>query len=368
MRKTLVCALLAAALCFTCAGAFASGVTVRALTPFADVDFAAQAYMDIITAWEEATGNLVEDYSGLAGEDWLAQMLELTGSGEADLLIVPVGSGLTGQQAVTAQELMQAAPQLGARAFASMAEADGSVLLTPVRLNWEALYVNEDLLLAAGLSVPSTFDELLTVCAALRERGITPIANALCEWSEITLDCAALIGAPAEVYGSEQSRAGAKDALAALVAAGAFGEDPWNAADGETEALFLSGQAAMRFDSDALAQRVSAERAQHVRVVSIGGIDGQARTALVGVPSFGLTLSRACWEDPARREAALSLAAELLGGESAALLTSGAQGALGESIAQLTASATDCTGLLYDFDPDGFDAWSESVIASLMAQ
>ena len=368
MRKTLMCALLAAALCLICVGALASGATVRTLTPFADVDFAAQTYMDVVTSWEEATGNLVEDYSGLIDEDWLARMLDLIGEGEADLLIVPVGSGLTSQQVVTAQELAQGAPQLGARSFAAMAEADGSVLLTPVRLNWEALYVNEDMLSAAGLSVPSTFDELLTVCAALSQKGITPIANALCEWSEITLDCVALIGAPAEMYGSEQSRAGAKDALAALVAVGAFGQDPWNAGDEETEALFLSGQAAMRFDSDALAQRVSAERTANVRVVNIGGSDGQARTAIVGMPSFGLTISRACWDDPARREAALSLAAELLGGESSALLSSGVEGALGESIAAMTASATDCTGLLYDRDPDGFDAWAESVIASLMGQ
>lgn len=368
MRKTLICALLVAALCLACAGAFAAGTTVRTLTPFADVDFAAQTFMDIVTGWEEATGNIVEDYSGLIDEGWLTRMQDLIGEGEADLLIVPVGSGLTAQQVVTVDELMQGAPQLGARSFASMAETDGSVLLTPVRLNWEALYVNTDVLQAAGVSVPSTFDELLLACATLSQKGVTPIANALCEWAEITLDCAALIGAPAEAFGQEASLTGAKDALAALAAVGAFGQDPWNAEDAEMEELFLNGQAAMRFDADVLAQNVSAERAQNMVVVNLAGSDGQARTALVGTPSFGLTLSRACWDDPARREAALSLAAELLGGESSALLISGAEGTLGESIAALTASATDCTGLLYDFNADGFDAWADSVVASLMGQ
>ena len=368
MRKTFMCALLAAALCLACAGAFAAGATVRTLTPFADVDFAAQAYMDIVTAWEETSGNLVEDYSGLTDESWLARMLEMAASGEADLLIVPVGSGLTAQQAVTVEELMQEAPQLGARRFASMAEGDGSVLLTPVRLSFEALFVNTDVLEAAGVAVPSTFDELLIACASLSQQGVTPIANALCEWSEITLDCAALIGAPAQAYGTDASLSGAKDVIAALVAVGAFGDDPWNAEDMAMEELFLSGGAAMRFDSDALAQSVSAERAGSVKVVNISGSDGQPRTALVGMPSFGLTLSRACWNDPARREAALSLAQELLGGASAAQLVSGATGTLGESIAALTASATDCTGLLYDFNADGFDAWAEGVIASLMSE
>ena len=33
----------------------------------------------------------------------------------------------------------------------------------------------------------------------------------------------------------------------------------------------------------------------------------------------------------------------------------------------MTASASDCAGLLYDLNPDSFDNWTESVIASLMA-
>ena len=54
----MLCACLLAAL-FT--GAQAAGVTIRTFTPFADMDFAAQGYMDLITQWEEETGNMVED-------------------------------------------------------------------------------------------------------------------------------------------------------------------------------------------------------------------------------------------------------------------------------------------------------------------
>ena len=38
-----------------------------------------------------------------------------------------------------------------------------------------------------------------------------------------------------------------------------------------------------------------------------------------------------------------------------------------ESIAKLTANAQEMTGLLYDMNPDGFDAWAEAVIAHLMS-
>ena len=33
----------------------------------------------------------------------------------------------------------------------------------------------------------------------------------------------------------------------------------------------------------------------------------------------------------------------------------------------MTASATDCAGLLYDLNPEHFDEWAESVVSALMA-
>lgn len=246
-----------------------------------------------------------------------------------------------------------------------MAEADGSVLLTPVRIGWEALYVNTDVLAANGLTAPATVQELLSVCTVLSQKGVTPIANAIGEWAEIVLDCSALLGAPAEQYGQQASLDGAQDVLAALMQAGAFGADPMNASDAQAEQAFLSGQAAMRFDATGLAYLVPENRLDSVVVVNLAGTDGQARTAVVGTPEFGLALTRACWQDDARREAALSLAARILSAQGIASLSSGVGGTLGESIAQMNAAATDCTGLLYDLNPDGFDAWAQSVIAGL---
>lgn len=74
-----------------------------------------------------------------------------------------------------------------------------------------------------GLSVPTNYEELVTVCAVLAQKGVTPIANALCEWSEIALDCAAMIGAPENQYGQQPSLDGAKSVLTALTKVGAFG-------------------------------------------------------------------------------------------------------------------------------------------------
>lgn len=366
MRKGVVCLLFACLLAAFCAGAGASGVTLSTFTPFADMDFAAQSYMDIITAWEAETGNLVEDYSGVMDEIWTGQMREMVEAGTADVLIIPLGMGFTKDTLLTVDELLAAAPDCGAKKFASMREADGSVLLAPVRLNWEGLYVNRDVLEENGLAVPATFDELIAVCAALAQKGVVPISNALCEWAEIVLDCAALSGAPEAEFGLESSLSGANALLTALTQVGAFGADAWNVTDAEAEARFLSGEAAMRIDMDALAESVPAARADAVTVMALPAIDGNARTMAVGEPSFGLAVTRACMNDPARREAALSLVRTLLDGENAAKLATGATGELGRSIAALCAAAQDCSGTLYNLNADTFDIWSEQVVAGLM--
>ncbi|MDO5378233.1 MAG: extracellular solute-binding protein [Clostridia bacterium] len=367
MRKWVVCLLSVCLLTAACAGASASGVTLSTFTPFADMDFAAQSYMDIITAWEAETGNVVEDYSGVTDEIWTGQMREMIESGTADILIIPVGMGFTSKELLTVDELLEAAPDCGAKKFASMREADGSVLLAPVRLNWEALYINRDVLEANGLAVPATFDELVAVCSALSQKGIVPISNALCEWAEIVLDCAALSGAPEAEFGLESSLSGAGALLTALTQVGAFGADAWNVTDEEAEARFLSGEAAMRIDMDALAESVPATRTDVVTVMTLPPVDGNARTMVVGEPAFGLAVTRACMDDPARREAALSLVRTLLSDENAAKLATGVTGELGKSIATLCASAQDCTGTLFNMNADTFEAWSEQVIAGLMS-
>ena len=73
----------------------AAGVTIRTFTPFADVDFAAQGYMDMITAWESETGNVVEDYSGLPDEALMAQLGGLIESGAADVVVLDPERGIT---------------------------------------------------------------------------------------------------------------------------------------------------------------------------------------------------------------------------------------------------------------------------------
>lgn len=362
MKRLITLLLLCAMVCaLSCA--HASGATVRAFTPFADMDFAAQAYNDLIGQWEAETGNFVEDYSGAMDEVFIEQLREMAQSGEADVVVIPVGSGLTGAQLATAAELAIAAPQLGVRILSAMTEPDGSVLLTPVRLNWEALYVNTALLSQHGLNVPSSLEELASVCAQLSGKGVLPIANAMHDWAETALDCLALSGAPDALYGGRDSFAGAEKALAMLAQAGAFGKNPAAMTDEAAMDAFLSGTAAMRFDSDFLAYDIPDELAANVTVIAPPVLGGTATGPAVGTPGVGLAITRSCMEDKDRLEAALSLCEKLLSCEA---LVSPAGGTLGSSIFNLTKTAQDCTGLLYDANPDGFDSWSAQTVSALV--
>ena len=82
----LVCLLVAAA------SALAAGTTVTTFTPFADMDFAAQGYMDLITAWEDETGNMVEEYSGLEDHLFIEQRYGIVRDLRADPTLGPSDS------------------------------------------------------------------------------------------------------------------------------------------------------------------------------------------------------------------------------------------------------------------------------------
>ena len=109
---------------------------------------------------------------------------------------------------------------------------------------------------------------------------------------------------------------------------------------------------------------VDETRLDCVEVVALPPKDGVVRTDVVGTPMFGVALTRSCWEDDARCEAAVSFVEKMI---SEAGLTAPVGGKLGESIAKLTADAQEMTGLLYDMNPDGFDSWAEGVVAHLMS-
>ena len=71
------------------AGALADGLTLNTTSPFADYDFAAQAYVDALAAWEQATGNMVDDSSALPDENWMTAVSDGLNRGTLDVVFYP---------------------------------------------------------------------------------------------------------------------------------------------------------------------------------------------------------------------------------------------------------------------------------------
>ncbi len=337
-----------------------AGDTVTAFTPFADVDFAAQAYIDIVDHWEQQTGNTLDDWSGLQDSAWMDVLASSVEKGDADVVIVPSGVALDSSNYLTVSELSELLPGISFGAVSP--EGSGESIKIPMRYYFETLYVNTDTLANYATTIPVSYSDFIVSCAQIAALGGLPVANAIAEWPEIVLDCAALMGSAAESYGSEASLATTETILRDLYLVGAFGPDAFNISDTQAEEAFLSGEAAMRFDTVDFASMIPEERAEHVMAIPLPGME--TNHALVGFPTYGLAVCRSVLENAEHRDAVLSFVSELLNHRSA-LLTP-ATGGLADSIANLASAAEVTTGILYDRNVEGFDDWAEKVISHLM--
>ena len=60
--------------------------------------------------------------------------------------------------------------------FLAQSEIDGTVWAIPDLASARAMYYNKDILDAAGVEVPTTYDELIAACQKLQDAGYTPIS------------------------------------------------------------------------------------------------------------------------------------------------------------------------------------------------
>ena len=130
------------------------------------------------------------------------------------------------------------------------------------------LFCNKKIFDKAGLKIPSTYDELLKVCIDLRKvQGIIPIASGAKDGWNAAFIYQALalreVGATKinqmleGITGFEdQGYLEAAKKVTELYEAGAFGDNPLEMGSDDANAIFLSGNAAMRFNGSWFANQV----------------------------------------------------------------------------------------------------------------
>lgn len=168
----------------------AGPVELTVTTTFAGEDTNAQNYKDAVKAWEEQTGNTIVDTSATADETFKMRVATdfETGS-EPDVLFffngADANSFIEAGKVLSLDEIRAEYPEYATNMNEDLIPGslvDGKKYAIPVNGFWEAMFVNTEILDAAGVTMPGadyTMDMFKADCEKIKAAGYTPIAAAL---------------------------------------------------------------------------------------------------------------------------------------------------------------------------------------------
>lgn len=218
---------------------------------------------------------------------------------------------------------------------------DGIAYAVPIFGFWEALYVNTEVLAAAGVAVPAddyTWEQFLDDCEAIKMAGYIPIAAALGHvphyWWEYmifnhtTIDTHLDIPADIDDVQGKAWRRGMED-IQFLYDAAFFPPNTLTMIDDESFALFVGGEAAFLLDGSWRATGIvnafseiigdmttlDEEMLEKIDVVFVPTRGKRQITDMIGGMSSGYYITRKAWDDPVKRDAAVSFVMHMISNE-----------------------------------------------------
>ena len=374
--KKIFALMLALILCFGFAApaAFAEGVTLNVVTSYGGDDGNRKNFEAAVAAYEEATGNKVNDGSATSNEEWKAKVLTdfETGS-EPDVLFFFTNADaepiVSAGKVVSIEDIRAEYPEYAANMKDSMmaVASDGKQYAVPSSGFWENMFVNKAVLEACGLEVPGpdyTWDQFVADCQVILDNGYTPIACSLFEvphyWFEFAVmnngTLANHLEVPTVADGAlvddavaQKWIAGLED-IKALYEAGFFPENTLTATDAETVALFGEGEAAFLIDGSWKCGYFSENHADTLEdyvICCVPGKGDRPATDAIGGISMGYFITTKAWEDPAKREAAVEFVSQLTSDEVMSTfvtteVTALVNGAAPAGLNAIQQSAADC--------------------------
>ena len=360
MRKRIRGWILLAALCLGLGGGRAEGITLRTVSCFAGADTSAEAYVDILNAYEAETGNTVIDSSSTSDESWKTSVLsDFAAGNEPDVLFffaAGADSAPILRKVVPMDEINAAFPEEPLPETEALREEDGRVYAVPVRGYWEGLYVNTDVFERCGVPLPTDWESFAAAIRAFREAGVVPIAVSLSDIPHYLAEFALLACVPPEELAARPRSAEevpeswfrAMALVRELYEMGAFAENADATYESAATALFLQKEAAMQFDGSWLAFSMPPESMETTRVLPMPLREGNGTSSCyIGGVSMGFYLTRRAWNSE-RRDAAVQLLKTLTTeGNRRRLANSGLTGALQASAEEMARDRT-MTGPLQD--------------------
>ncbi len=319
MRKT--CKAAAALLCvlLLLETAGAEGLTLRTVSSFAGSNVSAEAYVEILEAYEEETGNTVIDVTAASDESWKTAVLQDFAAGnEPDVLFffaAEADSAPILYKVVPIAEINEAYPEARLPENEALREPDGKVYAVPVRSYWEGLYVNTDVFERCRVPLPTDWDSFVYAIEAFRNAGVVPIAISLSDIPHYLAEFALLSCATAEEQQArprtaEEVPASWYEAMALireLYLMNAFAENASATYESAATELFRTKQAAMQFDGSWLAPALAPESMATTQVLPMPLRNGNGTAdCYIGGVSMGFYLTRRAWNS-SRRDAAVKL-------------------------------------------------------------
>ena len=353
-----------------CSSAPAEGVRLRTVSSFAGSDASAEAYVDILKAYEARTGNTVTDVSAASDESWKTSVLnDFAAGNEPDILFFFAASADSApllSRVVPIAEINAAYPELHLPENDVLREADGTVYALPVRGYWEGLYVNTDLFETFGLALPTDWNSLTAAIRGFREAGIVPISVSLTDIPHYLAEFALLACAtpeeqqmrPRSMEEVPDSWIRAMDLIRELREIGAFADNANATYESAATGLFREKQAAMQFDGSWMAASLPPESMETTAVLPMPLRDAPgAAECFIGGVSMGFYLTRRAWNS-SRRDAAVALLADLTQPESLKRLGNLAvAGQLMRSAAEMAEGRQMMTPLQDAMNREAREAW-----------
>ena len=303
--------------------ATAKPVELNVTTTFAGEDGNAQNFKNAVKSWCDETGNTVADTSATSDETFKTRVITdfETGS-EPDVLFffngADANSFIEADKVVSIDEIRAEYPDYASNMNDDLITdslVDGKKYAVPVNGFWEAMFVNKEVLDAAGVEVPGadyTMDMFKEDCQKIKDAGYTPIAAALGNIPHYWWEYAIFNHDTPENH--VQVPAGIEDAaswvdgmldIKELYELGYFPDNTLSATDDETFAMFVDSKAAFLIDgswkvggivsacqSDPEdASTLDADKLANFTVTYVPGNGDRKATDLIGGLSMGYYLS-----------------------------------------------------------------------------
>lgn len=314
------------------------GVSLNVTTTFAGTESNVELYQETIQNWEKETGNKVEDSSSTADESFKARVISDFETGaEPDVMFYFNGNDsnpfVEAGKVVPISEIREEYPEYADNMKDDMipaSPADGVQYAVPFYGYWEGLYCNKTVLEAAGVEVPgqeTTWDQFLESCQKIKDAGYTPIAVSLAKephyWFEFSIfnhDSAKTHLTVPEAVDDEAGKAwqaGLED-LKELYEKGFLSENTNTATADEVFQSFLEGKSAFYVDGSWKMGGIKegTDNIDNFTVTYVPGNGDRKSTDMVAGLSSGWYISRKCWEDEKKRDAAVDLIETFISDES----------------------------------------------------